>query len=571
MLVHGDNFQALSLLSSRYRGAIECIYIDPPYNTSESSFIYKNGYKHSSWLSLIQSRVEASAGLLGKGGILSCAIDDFEHSYLQGTLDRIFGVEGRAGNLVIEIKPSGRTNDAYLATSHEYILFYNWPDAPAKIDFFPLTEKQIAEYSEGEGENKYKWRDFLRTGGYSTPEERRNSYYPIYYNEQTDTAALEPFEGSVEILPIDSEGKTRVWRKTRPSFLEHLAAKEINFTKNRQGGWKVQIIDRIKPGTRPKSVWTGAKYDSSSHGTKLIRNLLGNAKAFSFPKSVHAVFDTLFINAASKPTLTVLDYFAGSGTTGHAVLNLNRADEGTRKYIQVEQGDYFDGVLKPRMQKVTYSADWRDAKPIAPETGISHAFKVLKIESYEDTLNNLDLKRERAQEGLLEQLDRNGRDDYLIRYMLDVEARGSLLSVEDFRKPFDYELNIAVDSAGACERRKVDLVETFNYLIGLTVKSIDFQLKQGFVTVEGKLPTGERTLVLWRDCDLVDYEALTRLCNRLAINPADSEYDVVYINGDHNIPSIVTSSEAEGEVSKVLKLRQVEPAFLEAMFDVSDV
>ena len=128
-----------------------------------------------------------------------------------------------------------------------------------------------------------------------------------------------------------------------------------------------------------------------------------------------------------------------------------------------------------------------------------------------------------------------------------------------------------MDSAGAYEPRKVDLVETFNYLIGLTVRHIDIQLKQGFVTVEGILPSGEKTLVLWRDCDVLDYEELTRLCDKLAINPADSEYEVVYLNGDHNIPSVLTTSEAEGEVTKHLKLRQIEPAFLSAMFDVADV
>jgi adenine-specific DNA-methyltransferase len=143
--------------------------------------------------------------------------------------------------------------------------------------------------------------------------------------------------------------------------------------------------------------------------------------------------------------------------------------------------------------------------------------------------------------------------------------------VEDFHKPFDYTLNIAVDSAGAYEPRKVDLVETFNYLIGLTVKTIDIQLKQGFVAVEGSLPTGEKTLVLWRDCETVDYDALNRLCDKLAINPADSEFEVVYINGDHNIPSVLTTSEEDGEVTRHLKLRQIEPAFLEAMFAVDDV
>ena len=163
------------------------------------------------------------------------------------------------------------------------------------------------------------------------------------------------------------------------------------------------------------------------------------------------------------------------------------------------------------------------------------------------------------------------RDDYLMRYMLDVEGRGSLLSVSDFRKPFDYRLRVAVDSAGAWEERRVDLVETFNYLIGLTVRHIDIRQDRGFVTVEGWLPSGERTLILWRDCEKIGYEEVTRLCDELAITPTGSEFDVVYINGDHNIPLVVETSEDEGSLVKKLTLRQIEPAFLDAMFNVDDV
>jgi len=571
LLVHGDNFQALTLLGERLKERVDCIYIDPPYNTSENSFIYKNEYKHSSWLALIESRIAAAKPIMSDDSILCCAIDDYEFAYLQNTLDAAFGVSGRAGNLVVETKPSGRTNDAYLATRHEYVLFYSGPRSTPTIDFFPLTEEQLAAYSEGDGENTFKWRDFLRTGGYSTPEERPNSFYPIFYNPTSEKAALEDFEGAVKILPTDSEGKYRVWRKTPPSFLVHLNASEISFKKNRSGEWKVQIIDRVKEGTRPKSVWTGAKFDASSHGTKLIKNLFEETPDFSFPKSVHAVFDTLFINTASKPEATVLDFFAGSGTTAHAVIALNRSDNGERKYTLVEQGNYFDTVIKPRIQKVVFSSDWKNGRPTAPETGISHAFKVLKIEGYEDTLNNLDLKRPDGVTDLFTNLGDKARDDYLMRYMLDVEARGSLLSVTDFSKPFDYTLKVSVDSAGAWEERKVDLVETFNYLIGLTVRHIDIQLKQGFVTVTGTLPTGEKTLILWRDCEKIGYDELTRLCDKLAINPADSEFDVVYINGDHNIPSVVETTEEEGSVIKKLMLRQIEPAFLDAMFNVDDV
>lgn len=570
-LIKGDNFQAIQLVSQTFKNAVDYIYLDPPYNTSEDSFVYKNQYKESSWLSMIQSRISPALGILKESGVMSCAIDDYELPYLEGLLDAVFQPENRLGNLVVEIKPSGRTNDKYLATSHEYLLFYAKNAIEADIDFFPLSEEQAAQYSLGDGDGNFKWRDFLRTGGYSTPQERPNSYYPIFFNPETKQAALEEFEDAIKILPIDSEGNHRVWRKTPPSFLEHLMKGEINFSTNRKGEWKVQLIDRIKDGTRPKSVWVNPKYDASSHGTKLLKALFGEGAGFSFPKSINAVEDALHLNCASKNNSFVVDYFAGSGTTGHALINLNRKDSGSRKYLLVEQGDYFDGVIKPRIQKVVYCPTWKDGRPSTNGEGISHAFKVLYLESYEDTLNNLQLRRTSAQGDLLNALPEQAKDDYLLNYFLDVEGRGSLLSVDHFKKPFDFTLNVAVDSAGAFEPRKIDLVETFNYLIGLRVKHIDAQPQRGFVTVSGKLPGGESCLVLWRDCDVLDYEGIIKLCDRLAINPADNEYDVVYINGDHNIPTVLTQTAEEGGATRVLKLRQIEPEFLERMFSTEDV
>jgi adenine-specific DNA-methyltransferase len=320
----------------------------------------------------------------------------------------------------------------------------------------------------------------------------------------------------------------------------------------------------------PTTWWDKSEYASSNFGAGELADIVPD-NGFDYPKTKGFVMDALRACGAVSEDAVCLDFFAGSGTTGQAVIELNREDQGKRKYILVEQGAYFGTVIKPRMQKSAYSSSWKAGKPTAPETGISHAFKVLKIESYEDAVNNLDLKRSDAQASLLDGFSAEKRDDYLMRYMLDVEAKGSLLSVSDFRKPFDYTLKVAVDSAGAWEERKVDLVETFNYLIGLTVRHIDIQLKQGFVTVEGWLPTGEKTLILWRECEKIGYEELKRLCDKLAINPADSEYDVVYINGDHNIPSVVETTEEEGSVIKKLMLRQIEPAFLDAMFNVEDV
>jgi adenine-specific DNA-methyltransferase len=305
-----------------------------------------------------------------------------------------------------------------------------------------------------------------------------------------------------------------------------------------------------------------------SDGEKETTNLFGRKGVFLAPK--HTNFVARFVRMATGKNDVVLDVFGGSGSTAGAVIESNRIDRLGRKYLLMEVNSYIDRTIIPRLKKTVYASIWRDGRPKSVD-GISHAFKVLKIESYEDCLNNIALKRGPTQQGLLERMGPAAHDEYIMRYMLDVEARGSLLSVEDFAKPFDYELDIAVDSAGATQRTKVDLLETFNYLIGLTVKTIDIQLARGFATVEGTLPDGKRTLILWRDCEKVDYDGLTKLCDRLAINPGDTEYDVVYVNGDHNLPTKLQLTEQEGGEDKPeINIRQIEPEFLSRMFDVAD-
>ncbi|MCB1658355.1 MAG: site-specific DNA-methyltransferase, partial [Pseudomonadales bacterium] len=229
-----------------------------------------------------------------------------------------------------------------------------------------------------------------------------------------------------------------------------------------------------------------------------------------------------------------------------------------------------DTVLKPRIQKVVFSENWKEGKAQANNTGnyngISHAFKVLKIESYEDTLNNLELIRTKPQADWVNNLPPDERSQYLMHYMLTLESKKSLLSVTDFLKPFNYQLNITTDSAGAYQTRTVDLVETFNYLLGLRVKQIDMQLEKGFVQVIGTLPNGESALVFWRDCDKIGYEQLNKLLDKLHINPRDTEYDVIYVNGDHNIPTVFQSTNDEGGITRSQKIRQIESEFLDKMF-----
>jgi adenine-specific DNA-methyltransferase len=257
------------------------------------------------------------------------------------------------------------------------------------------------------------------------------------------------------------------------------------------------------------------------------------AKDFDYPKSVYLVRDCLRVCSLLRGDV-VLDYFAGSGTTGHAVINLNREDSGERKYILVD----FDTVLVPRLKKVVYSAEWKDGKPQNRNNGISHAFKIVRLESYEDTLNNLRLIRTPEQQAVLNAVPEEARDDYLISYFLDVESAGSasLLDLDQVRDPFNYKLEIATTTAGETKETTIDLVETFNWLLGLKVKQIDSQ--KGFLTVTGEKRAGGRTLVIWRtlsDDPIKDNEALEKFLARLQINPADTEFAFIYVNKVHLI------------------------------------
>ena len=428
--------------------------------------------------------------------------------------------------------------------------------------------------------------NFIRAGSNDLREDRPKLFYPIVVNNENkiriphqewneelrEYKLLEDICGDEQLVyPIkyvDENAIEKNWQRGHKRVADEYG--EYRVRKDKNGDISIDFKTRMDEEAAPVTWWDKGEYASANYGASELKDLFGE-KNFDFPKARRLVEDALRACGAAQKNTTVIDFFGGSGTTAHAVISISRDTHEKHSYVLVEQGEYFDTVIKPRIQKIVYSADWKDGKATAPQTGISHAFKVLKLESYEDTLNNLNLCRNKAQQSLFDALPQSAKEDYLLGYMLDIESRGSLLSVEHFNKPFDCKLKVAVDSAGAYEEHTIDLVETFNYLIGLRVKHIDMQRDIGFVSITGWLPTGEKTLVLWRDVERVDYKTLNRLCEKLAINPTDSKFEIVYINGDHNIPAVFTSTEAEGGITKRLKIRQIEPEFLNRMFAVEDV
>jgi adenine-specific DNA-methyltransferase len=550
---HSENFQALQLMQERYREQVKCVYIDPPYNSKTTEIAYKNNYKHSSWAALMQDRLALSRRLVLGAGSHIVAIDENEQEVLGRILANIFGDHTITCVSVIHNK-KGIQGD-YFSYCHEFAYFCLPPDLEE------LSGRPIPE-AEWEWDNLRKW------GRESERLTAKNCFYPIFVrdskivgfgqvcdeDEHPGVSNVTQNNGTTAIYPIDSSGVERKWRYARDSV--ESIRNILRVHKTREGELQIQ---KARTHANVKTVWDDSRYIAGDYGTTVLTNMAIKPHSNLYPKSVFTVSDSIF--AVTDPHALVVDYFGGSGTTGHALIALNREHNSRRKYVLVEMGEYFDGVLVPRLKKVVYSTDWKDGKPENRNTGISHAFKIVRLEGYEDALNNLRLKRTPEQEAALKNAPEKARDDYLLGYFLDVESAGSasLLDLDQFRDPFAYKLKIATSTVGETKETVIDLVETFNWLLGLKVKHIDAQ--KGFLTVTGEKRAGGRTLVIWRtlsDDPLADNKALEAFLAKIKVNPADTEFDYIYVNGSHTLTDPHN------------KVHLTEEAFQRLMFDTPD-
>lgn len=571
VLINSENFQAINKLEYSFKGKIDTIYIDPPYNTSASEIAYKNNYKHSSWLSLIENRLKSSRVLMSKDAIQCSTIDDVEVKELHMLLEQEFGRSNIAGIIPIKINPSGRPTEKGFALSHEYGIF-STNSKDSKIYKIPRTEKQLARFNEKDKDGIFEYRNLRREGSNSDRANGQRQFYPIFANLNKGTIRIPKMtwieddrewllqetetEDEVIIFPINDKGKEKNWRWSEESLRNDYSQFLARIPKN----GTPQVYYKYRPnldGTTPLTLWTEAKYSATEHGTKVLKELFTDPQ-FSYPKSIFAVMECLRVMGNTESQRIVFDYFAGSGTTGHATIKLNRKDNGNRKYILVEMGEYFNTVTKPRIQKVIYSDNWKNGKP-KDKKGISQIFKYFNLESYEDTLNNLALQPNKAQQQVLDTSEAL-QEEYLLKYMLDVESREHLLNLQAFTNPFNYKLNITENNELIATT--VNLVETFNYLIGLHVKRV--QRHGAFKTVEGVTNTGDKTLVIWRNLEESNNEDLNAFVKKMAYNLRDGEFDTIYVNGDNNLANL----RQDEETWKVLLLEEV---FFTAMFDVKDL
>ena len=571
LLFHGENFQALSLMQAKYQAQVKCVYIDPPYNAKTSEILYKNAYKHSSWLSLMNDRFQLAMALRQDNGVLVCAIDENEQERLGLLFNGLFPAEERVCVSVVH-NPRGIQGSGFSFTN-EFAYFLHRRG-------LSLGLKTLDDA---------KSKPLMKTGSESERSSGKNCFYPIFIRNgnvvgfgdvpaddwHPDSAISQRTDGTIEAWPISSSDKReRKWRYARQSI--DGVAGQLQIRKGRDGA---PVVYLAKGYESYRTVWNDAEFNAAEHGSTLLKNILGEGRGFSFPKSIWTVCHSLRVSRLGDADIA-LDYFAGSGTTAHGVINLNRGDGGRRKFILVEMGDYFDTVLVPRIKKVTFAPEWKDGKPkrlATPEEAkrSPRIIKVLRLESYEDTLNNLHFQSSRnvKQQTLLDAPEARGADglkeQYVLRYMLDVETRGSqsLLNVKAFSDPTAYKLKLKRPGSDESREVNVDLLETFNWLIGLTVrhigapqifsatferdsearlrlKSVLTQMAHGaywFRTVTGVLPDGRQTLVIWRKLTgdpEQDNLVLDEWFTRQGYSAEDSEFDLVYVNGGNNLENL---------------------------------
>lgn len=604
LLLHGENFQALRLLQRKYHQRAKCVYIDPPYNTGDDGFSYKDNYQHSSWLSLVSDRVAMLRTLLRSDGAFFGSIDDREVQSFRWLLDEVFGRHALVSDIAVINNWKGRQDREHIATAHEHLLLYEMPGFESLG--FSLTEAQIADYDQedSDGEN-YQLRDLRKRGGADTRALRQNLYFPIYWNANDRKAALtRRSPNDIEIVPLKSDGVEGCWRWKKDTVVENieiLEARQVEDSNRWNVFYRIYLEQEGETRTaKPKSVWAGTKY-SSDRAIKTLRAMLPDT-AFKSPKAVGFIEDV--IRHSTCDDELVVDVFAGSGTSAHATIAANRTDRGERRMISVEQSDDFDKVLLPRVKKVTFTPEWKDGKPRRQATteeaqSSPRIVKVIRLESYEDALNNLETRRTTPQRTLLEATAAQRADglteQYLLRYMLDVETRGSqsLLNVQAFKDPTAYQLKVKRPGSDESREMSIDLLETFNWLIGLTIQHLaapqsfnaSFErdsekrlrlkgrIRQDaagpwwFRTVTGTTPDGRRTLVIWRKLTgepEQDNLVLDEWFTKQGYSTKDFEFQLVYVNGDNNLENLKAPDDT-------WKVRLIEEDFHRLMFDTEGV
>lgn len=535
LLINSENWQALSLLQERYKGQVKCTYIDPPYNTG-SDFAYKDSFMHSSWLSMMLDRISNAKRLFDINSRFYCSIDDRENSALLELLKKELWSENYLNSITREKRTKSqntKTSKYMLQSKIEYIhpFSFNW-----KRQEFNLEVIWNKEYPEIDEIGKYRYSPIEEMSSESI-RWRDSMIYEIMWIAPRNWKQWQI--GKTKVDELVSQ-----WRVVIKNNKPYIIIRPEHEDKEKHKPFWSHFFDK-------EIYWTAEKW------LDLLSKKLWFGKWFDTVKPIELITKLLFHSSAQDDL--ILDFFSWSGTTWHAVINLNRKDKSkwNRKYILIEMWSYFDMYTKPRIKKVIYSDNRKDGKP-TDKDWISQMFKYNELESYEDTLNNLNLSKTDTQQSLLT-ANPDLHEEYVLKYMLDIESRGSLLSINDFRNPFDYQL--AITKHNETKNTTIDLVETFNYLIWLKVHR---QCRaEGMKIIEWSTIDDQNVLVIRRNLDEVSNEKLNDFYKARYIDPKDAEFATIYVNGD----TMLENLRNEEDHWKVIMIEEV---FLDKMFAGSD-
>ncbi len=387
-LIEADNYHALQLLEYLYAGKVDCIYIDPPYNTGARDWKYNNdyvdgsdSYRHSKWLSFMQKRLKIAKRLLNpKDSVLIVTIDEKEYLHLGCLLEEMFPAEN-IQMISSVINPKGNRRDNQFSRCEEYIFFVYIGDAAITSNGTDML-RQIDKDSSDEEDKSIRLRGLLRqASNHGKRTDRPNLFYPLLFDKESgkflghgpvlplseSRDSYNPPENAVAMWPIGSNGTELTWNLQPETLMskhtQHFlsfgkwdgkqrtgyylsAGQEENFKKGMyeivgvddDGAYQIQLKDTAAKDVRPLTIWHRKEHSASEYGTAFLNSIIGSGR-FSFPKSVYAVKDTIRFFVANKPNALIVDFFAGSGTTLHAVNLLNAEDGGHRRCIMVTNNE----------------------------------------------------------------------------------------------------------------------------------------------------------------------------------------------------------------------------------------
>ena len=401
-IIHGDNLEALKALLPEYEGKIKCIYIDPPYNTGNEKWVYNDNVndphirkwlgqvvgsemddltRHDKWLCMMYPRLVLLQKLLKDDGAIFISIDDNELYFLKCICDEIFGKANYLCSICIKNDSRARPYNS-ISVTHEYLLVYTGANFIANS--LHDKSKKFQYKDEFGGYDLYELRN--RNSDFNS-DNRPNLYYPFWVNPNNEIEKslfeidLVEHEGWIKFYPQESQGIKTVWRWGKEKAQENLNT--VIFGRKAVGGWQVVKKYRDDIYALP-SVWDDADV-SSDRGTLTMKKFFNNKRVFAFPKSPELIQRCLQL--ASDPDSIILDSFAGSGTTAHAVLNLNKQDGGNRKFILVELGDYAENITAERVRRVM--SGYGEGKNAVEGTGGSFDFYELGDTLFKPKTENL--------------------------------------------------------------------------------------------------------------------------------------------------------------------------------------